>query len=80
MTVYIKDFLLETPFRVEYCIEERPQGCYIELKKYAGGILKEAERCFAKTKSREECLFILERLYNNGVTPVHLSCILEDIF
>ncbi len=80
MKIYTKNFLLEEPFYVEYCIDKKECGYYIELRKYSGTKLTESERCFVKTQSMEECLAILENLYNNSVTPIHLSCILEDIF
>ena len=79
MNMYKREFALEQPFTVEYKTVYEENGFYIELVKYEKGIEIQRERRFVG-KDKVKCNNILEALYKNSVTPMHLNCIIEDIF
>ncbi len=80
MMMLSKNFILEQPFEVLYCIRKEKTGYYIELQKQANGKIIESAERFMGSADEAECVKFLELLYYNDVTPVHLNSIAEDIF
>ena len=79
MKTYLKNFESENPFAVEYKSYRENDGFYIELVKYENGSVTEKEKRYIGNDGIK-CDNFLEALYKNSVTPVHLNCIVEDIF